>query len=266
MSDFFNQETVVLAHRGDSASFPENTLPAFESAVRMGVHVIETDVHLTSDREVVIWHDNTMERMTGDKRLINEMSWKEISQINGGYCFTRDGGKTYPYRENPIRPILLKELLSRFPQMRFNVDLKDNAPALAEGYAKILKDLSCINRVITASFHSKLLEYYRTLIPQGLTSCTSGEVLKLLFIYHTGTSFFHNPKRLGIIQIPEYSGRVKILTPRFIRFLHRNGYIVQVWTINDESEMYRFLQMGVDGIFTDRPALLMTCLKNLQKR
>lgn len=266
MSDFFNPEPVVLAHRGDSGSFPENTMPAFESAERMGVHVIETDVHLSSDGEVVIWHDESLERISGDKRLISEMSWDEISRVNAGYHFTIDQGRTYPYRDHPVRPVLLKELLDRFPHMRFNVDLKDRQYLLVEAYAKILKDLNSVNRVITASFHRSVLEHYRKLVPSGHTSCTTREVLKLLLLFRTGIQLPSSRKGSTIAQVPEYIGKIKILTPRFVRFLHRNGFKVQVWTVNDEKDMCRFLRMGVDGIFTDNPALLMTCVKKLQNR
>lgn len=265
MTDFFDPEPVVLAHRGDSARFPENTMAAFESAVNMGVHVIETDVHLSSDGEVVIWHDETLERMSGDSRKINEMEWEEIREINAGYAFTPDRGRTYPYRNSPVRPVLLEELLIRFPDMRFNVDLKDRNPRLAERHASILQELNCIARVVTASFHKSTLDYFRSILPQAPTSCTSAEVVKLILLYRSGLLTLPLKLKKRVLQVPEYSGRLRILTPGFVKYLHRKGLKVQVWTVNEEREMARFLDMGVDGIFTDRPALLLDCLKKRQK-
>lgn len=261
MENFFDPEPVVLAHRGDSINYPENTMPAFESAAAMGVHVIETDVHLTSDEEIVIWHDDTLERLSGDSRRIGDMTWKEIRNVNAGFLFTRDG-VSYPYRESPIPPVLLKDLLSRFPAMRFNVDLKDDNLLLAEKHAELLKELQCEQRVVTASFHKKVLKHFRKKLPGAPSSCTSVEVISLLIQYRTGILFLPVPGRPRVLQVPEFSGPVKVLSSGFIKALHKRGYKVQVWTVNEKKEFDRFFQMGVDGIFTDRPALLLDYLKN----
>lgn len=261
MKDFFTPEPVVLAHRGDSASFPENTMPAFESAVSMGVDVIETDVHLTADGKIVIWHDETLERMSGDPRTIPSLCWEEIKRINAGYQFSPDGGKSYPYRSESVSPVLLRDLLTRFPEMRFNVDLKDNNPHLAEAHASLLKELDCENRVITASFHGGLLKLFRKLSPDSITSCTAGEVIRLILLYRTGLLALPFPYRTAVLQVPEFSGNIRVLSKGFISFLHRRGFKVQIWTVNEESEMHRFLDMGVDGIFTDKPDILQICLE-----
>lgn len=261
MTDYFTPEPVVLAHRGDSARFPENTLPAFESAVKMKVDVIETDVHLSADGEVVIWHDDTLERMSGDPREISQMTWEEIRQVNAGFQFTADEGKSFPYRDQKIPPVLLKELISRFPEMKFNVDLKDNSRLLAEKYAEILTDLECTDRIVTASFHKSTLTYFRKILPQAISSCTSSEVLRLILLYRSGILTIPFPYKKKILQVPEYSGKTKVLSSGFIKYLHKRGFKVQVWTVNEATEMNRFLDMGVDGIFTDRPDMLKTVLK-----
>ncbi|MBN2656488.1 MAG: glycerophosphodiester phosphodiesterase [Spirochaetales bacterium] len=260
MKDFFTPDPVILAHRGDSVRYPENTMPAFQSAVEMGVDVIETDVHLSQDGEVVIWHDDSLERMTGDPRKITEMNWDEIKKINAAYQFTPDGGKSFPYRENPVFPVLLRDLLSRFPEMRFNVDLKDDKPELAEAHGKILMETGALSRVVTASFHPAILKLFRRGYPGALTSCTSGEVLKLLILFHTRLLYLPLPYRMKVLQVPEFSGKTRILSSEFISVLHKRGFRIQVWTVNEKDEMVRFLQMGVDGIFTDRPALLKETL------
>ena len=265
MIDYFNPEPVVLAHRGDSARFPENTMPAFSSAVEMKVDVIETDVHLTADGQVVIWHDDTLKRMSGDSREISLLNWEDIKKINAGSLFTTDKGNTYPFKDKNIRPVLLKELLVHFPNMRFNVDLKDNTLLLVEEYSKILKELNCINRVVTASFHKNALLHFRKLLPGAITSCTSLEVIKLLLLYRSGILTIPFPYKKKILQVPEYRGKIKILSARFIDYLHKRGFKVQVWTVNSSSEMERFLDMGVDGIFTDKPALLIEIMEERRR-
>lgn len=262
MDDFFYPNPVVLAHRGDSISFPENTMPAFRSAAAMGVHVIETDVHLSADGEIVIWHDETLERLSGDNRKISEMKWSEIKDVNAGYLFTADTGITFPYRDNPLRPVLFRELLEEFPEMRINVDLKDDNLLLAEKHSALLKELTSERRVVTASFHNRVLKHFRKLSPGALTSCTGSEVLRLLLLYRTGLLFLPFRYKKRALQVPEFSGKLRVLSSEFIKVLHKRGFMVQVWTVNEEMEMMRFLAMGVDGIFTDNPSLLIKCLEN----
>jgi glycerophosphoryl diester phosphodiesterase len=265
MIDYFIPEPVILAHRGDSARYPENTMPAFDSAVQMNVDVIETDVHLTADGEVVIWHDDTLERMSGDPRRISSMDWQEIHRVNAGSQFSGDGGKTFPFKDKNIKPVVIKELLSKYPLMKFNVDLKDNNLLLAEKFSQILLDLDCIKRVVTASFHKDVLLYFRKLLPGAITSCTSNEVMRLILLFRSGILNIPFPYKKKILQVPEYSGKIKVLNSGFIKYLHKRGFTVQIWTVNEIEEMNRFLDMGVDGIFTDKPALLLECLKNRKK-
>lgn len=261
MIDYFIPEPVVLAHRGDSAHFPENTMPAFNSAVKMEVDVIETDVHLTLDGEVIVWHDNSLEKMSGDKRIISSLTWAEIKKVDAGYLFTTDNGKTYPFRNKNISAVRLRDLLKEYPKMKFNIDLKDNNLILAEKYAQILKDLNCIERIVTASFHSNVLKHFRKLLPRAITSCTSLEVIVLILFYHLKILFIPLPYKMRIVQVPEFSGKIRVISKGFIKVLHKRGFKVQIWTINNQQEMYRLLQMEVDGIFTDKPTLLMECVK-----
>ncbi|MBI9098807.1 MAG: glycerophosphodiester phosphodiesterase [Spirochaetaceae bacterium] len=261
MNHYITHKPVVLAHRGDSARYPENTMPAFESAVKMKVDVIETDVHLTADEQVIIWHDETLERMSGDPRCISQLTWSEIQKVNAGSFFSTDGGKTFPFKDKNITPVLLEELIQKFPRMRFNVDLKDNNLLLTEKYAEILEKNNCQSRVVTASFHKKVLHYFRKLLPEAMTSCTSFEVMRLILLFRSGLLALPFPYKKRILQVPEYSGKIKVLSHGFIKYLHKRGLKVQVWTVNDYDEMNRFLDMGVDGIFTDRPALLQDVLQ-----
>ncbi len=263
--EYFTPEPVILAHRGDSARFPENTMPAFESAVEMGVDVIETDVHLSKDGKVVIWHDDTLKRISGDNRMISQLTWEEIKEVNAGSLFTKDNGKTFPFKNKNIKPVLLMDLLIKFPNVKFNVDLKDNNLQLAEKYAGILSSQNSCNRVVTASFNKDVLKHFRKLLPEAITSCTSAEVIKLLFLYRIGLLCIPLTYKKRILQIPEYSGSFKVITRGFVKCLHNRGFRIQVWTVNKLPDMKRFLDMGIDGIFTDKPALLIECIKNRLK-
>ena len=246
----------VIAHRGDSRNYPENTLPAFESAVRMGIDVVETDIHLTKDGVLVIWHDPTLERNTDGSGRIEDHTLEELRRFDAGYTFTQDGGRTFPFRGKGVRICTLAEALEHCPGQRFNIDLKTKCPEIVDEFIKVIREHDAVDRVVGASFHLSNLKRLRRLAPDFLTSVTTAEVVPLLFRQktHTLPKAF---KRKIIFQIPMAAGPVKVVTPAFIKAMHQRGAVVMVWTINDEETMRRLFEMGVDSVMTDDPALVI---------
>lgn len=246
----------VIAHRGDSRNYPENTLPAFESAVRMGIDVVETDIHLTKDGVLVIWHDPTLERNTDGSGRIEDHTLEELRRFDAGYTFTQDGGKTFPFRGKGVRICTLAEALEHCPGQRFNIDLKTKCPEIVDEFIKVIREHDAVDRVVGASFHLSNLKRLRRLAPDFLTSITTAEVVPLLFRQktHTLPKAF---KRKIIFQIPMAAGPVKVVTPAFVKAMHQRGAVVMVWTINDEETMRRLFEMGVDSVMTDDPALVI---------
>lgn len=246
----------VIAHRGDSRNYPENTLPAFESAVRMGIDVVETDIHLTKDGVLVIWHDPTLERNTDGRGRIEDHTLEELRRFDAGYTFTQDGGKTFPFRGKGVRICTLAEALEHCPGQRFNIDLKTKCPEIVDEFIKVIREHDAVDRVVGASFHLSNLKRLRRLAPDFLTSVTTAEVVPLLFRQktHTLPKAF---KRKIIFQIPMAAGPVKVVTPAFVKAMHQRGAVVMVWTINDEETMRRLFAMGVDSVMTDDPALVI---------
>ncbi|MBO8442960.1 MAG: glycerophosphodiester phosphodiesterase [Spirochaetes bacterium] len=246
----------VIAHRGDSRNYPENTLPAFESAVRMGIDVVETDIHLTKDGVLVIWHDPTLERNTDGRGRIEDHTLEELRRFDAGYTFTQDGGRTFPFRGKGVRICTLAEALEHCPGQRFNIDLKTKCPEIVDEFIKVIREHDAVDRVVGASFHLSNLKRLRRLAPDFLTSVTTAEVVPLLFRQktHTLPKAF---KRKIIFQIPMAAGPVKVVTPAFVKAMHQRGAVVMVWTINDEETMRRLFAMGVDSVMTDDPALVI---------
>ena len=246
----------VIAHRGDSRNYPENTLPAFESAVRMGIDVVETDIHLTKDGVLVIWHDPTLERNTDGSGRIEDHTLEELRRFDAGYTFTQDGGKTFPFRGKGVRICTLAEALEHCPEQRFNIDLKTKCPEIVDEFIRVIREHDAVDRVVGASFHLSNLKRLRRLAPDFLTSVTTAEVVPLLFRQktHTLPKAF---KRKIIFQIPMAAGPVKVVTPAFVKAMHQRGAVVMVWTINDEETMRRLFEMGVDSVMTDDPALVI---------
>lgn len=254
----------VIAHRGDSKNYPENTLPAFLSAVRMGIDVIETDVHLSKDGVLVIWHDPTLERNTDGKGTIESHTYEELLKYDAGYTFTKDGGKTFPFRGKGIRLCTLDEALKACPDERFNVDLKSKNLAIVDEFIRVIRDNKAERRVVCASFHYKNLKEMRKKAPDIMTSITTAEVVPLVLRKkaHLLPSKF---KRKIIFQIPRKAG-INIVTPSFVKEMHKRGAVIMVWTINDEKSMRELFSMGVDSVMTDDPALVIKVATDMNLR
>lgn len=255
---FLNPIPRVVAHRGDSHNFPENTLEAFISAVNMGIDVIETDVHLTRDGHVVIWHDPTLDRNTNGTGMVEDHTLEELKQLDAGYTFTQDGGKTFPFRGKDVHLATLEEALEACPNQRFNIDLKSKDPAIVDTFESIITAHKAEDRVLCASFHLRNLQLMREKNRRILTSVTTLEVIPLLFRQKLGLL----PKDLAmgrtlVFQVPVKQWGIQVITPGFIETFHSRGAVIQVWTINDESQMWELFTLGVDSIMTDDPATVI---------
>ena len=262
--NFFTPPPRVLAHRGDSEFYPENTLPAFISAGNLKVDVIETDVHLTADDEVVIWHDKTLDRQTNGTGIVEAFTLKQLKMLDAGYYYTKDNGKTFPFRGTGVTLMSLDEALESLPDMRFNIDLKTKNSRLPEKFTEVVERHNAMDRILGASFHTKNLEALRSLMPGMSTSFSMSEVFILFMKQKLGARPSTGEKLKGqVLQIPEHYGILKILTESFMRTFHEAGLHIHVWTINNEDDMRRLIRMGVDGIFTDNPRLLQKVYASL---
>lgn len=263
-NSFFDPLPRVVAHRGDSAHFPENTLEAFLSAYKMGVDVIETDVHLSRDGVLVIWHDDTLDRNTNGTGRIEDHTLKELKSFDAGYTFTPDGGSSFPFRGKGVQLCTLDEALKACPAQRFNVDLKTLGEPIVDAFIAVLEENQAKKRVVGASFHLENLKLLRKKEPRILTSITTIEVRQylVLFTLKILPKKLHRKRRI-IFQVPPSQGRTTVITPSFVKAMHKRNAIIQVWTINDKAEMVRLFNMGVDSVMTDKPALAMEVVQEL---
>lgn len=225
---------IAFAHRGGLSVHPENTLPAFEHAVDLGYRYLETDVHATADGVAVAFHDEDLSRTCGIDAKIGDLPWEEVADA----------------RVDGVAPIpRLGDLLMRFPEVRFNIDAKSDDAV--DGLAALIERTDSIDRVCAASFSWRRLRRLRKRLGPGLlTNLVSLEVGFLGVVGHLpGTS----PR---VAQVPVRFGRLPVVTQRFVRSAKRAGIPVHVWTIDEPDEMNRLLDLGVDGIMTDRPEVL----------
>jgi glycerophosphoryl diester phosphodiesterase len=205
-------------------------------------------------------HDETVDRLTDGTGLVKEMTLAEVQALDAAWDWSpRDDGAEFPYRGQGVRVPTLAELFAAFPQMPMNIEIKQAEPSISRALCEEIVQAGMTRRVLVASFRQATLEEFRTICPDVATSLGEDEVRDFYFrnLVRFGASF--SPQGVAV-QVPiERSGRT-ILTPRFVRSAQARGMDVHAWTINDEAEMQALIDMGVDGIITDAPTLLLELL------
>ena len=230
---------LAFAHRGGAADGDENTAEAFGRAIDLGFRYLETDVHATADGVPVVFHDAALDRLTGTAGRVADLRWADLATL-------RIGGASAVPR--------LDDVLAAWPEVRFNIDVK--ADAAAGPTVDVVHAAEAADRVLLASFSDARLARLRVLAgPRVATSLGRGEVARLRISSWTGTPLRLPPTAVAA-QVPVRHRRVPIVDRRFVSRAHRLGLQVHVWTIDDPAEMTRLLELGVDGMMTDRPAVL----------
>jgi len=234
-----------MAHRGGAIEHLENTMPAFQACVDLGYRYLETDVRVTADGVLVVFHDPTLERVTGRTGRVDVLAWAEVSEA-------RIGG-----RESILR---LEDLLGAWPDVRFNLDIK--AAGVLAPLLRTVRRMKVADRLCLGSFSDARIAAARRLF--GPSLCTSlgprGVAALRLSSY--------SPKAAGLVriqagcaQVPLQLGGRALVDERFLAAAHAQGLQVHVWTVDDEAEASRLLGLGVDGVMTDRPAMLRELLE-----
>ena len=250
---------LVIAHRGGAGLWPENTLFAFRNAVEIGADALEFDVHATSDGELVVIHDSTVDRTTDGSGRVAEMTWKALRELDAGYNWTADDGASYPYRGMGLRVPSLDEVMSALPDTRMIIELKGVSETARAGFSRAIGASLHPERKVIASFRSESVKYIRANNPGIATSSTAGEVLLFWVLNSVGLGFAYVPGGETMQVPPEYLD-LPLVTSSFVTGAHRHNVDVYVWTINREEDMKRHIDHGADGIITDYPDRLLKVL------
>ena len=251
---------VNLAHRGASALAPENTLQAFRLAVEAGAGGLELDVRTTSDGEVVVIHDATVDRVTDGSGAVAGMTLEEVRQLDAGYNFSPDGGRSFPYRGREVRIPTLAEIYEEFPETRVNADIKEAQPGAEEAVFDVIHEAAAEGRSLVASVDHAVLRRFRKVSGGRVsTGASRREIAAFYALSRLRLEALLSPAYVAL-QVPVEHWGIRLVTPRFVRAAHSSGVRVDVWTINDAAEMRRLLDLGVDVIMTDRPEVLQSLL------
>ena len=241
----------MFAHRGGSALGPENTIAAFDRGVEVGADGLELDVHLSADGIVVVHHDATLDRTTSASGPVASRTAAELARVDAGYRFSKHGA--YPYRGQGIGVPMLRDVLRRYPDVPVIIEMKVDSKAMGEALAREVRSANAVDRVCAAGFGARSAAAARAALPEMACSACHAEVR--LAVYRTLAYWPVRHARYGGYQIPEHSGMLRIVSPRFIRYAHDASMKVQVWTVDQEPDMRRLLGWGVDGLISNRPDL-----------
>ncbi len=251
---------LVFAHQGGEGIRPSNTLLAFRHAAELGADVLDTDMHMTRDGALVLMHDETVDRTTNGQGAIRDLTLADIKRLDAAYRFTTDEGQTYPYRGQGVTVPTLEELFQTFPDKRFGVEIKQTPPDIAVPFCALIRRYGMQDKILISSFRQANMDAFRRECPEVATSATEDEVRVFYGLSLLGLSAAYSPVYHSL-QVPESSGGIHVLTPRFIAAARGRGLAVQPWTINEETDLRRILALGVEGINTDYPDRLLALLK-----
>lgn len=249
----------VIAHRGGAQLRPENTLLAFEHALALGTDMLEMDARATADGVLVALHDAGVDRTTDGQGPVDALTLAALQKLDAAYHWSPDGGRSTPLRGRGVRVPTLAEVFERFPRTRMVVEIKPPDPALAAKMCQLIRRHAMTQRVLIASFHSAVLDAFRQRCPEVGTSMGPGEARLFYVASLVYLSDAISPAAQAL-QIPYGFGERVLATPQIAAAARGRNLALHVWTVNDEARMRRLLAIGVDGIMTDRPDLLLRLL------
>lgn len=225
-------------------------MEAFSGAVALGYRHIETDLHLTRDGTLVCLHDPTLDRTTDGSGPVSQVTFDELSELDAGYRHTGVEGTVF--RGKGIQVPSLEEVVDAFPDVAFVVDLKTDD--LVGPLVELIDRLGLHDRLIVGSFSDRRLAEFRAVVgPSVATSTGSALSRSWVFASRMGRGVTCDAAAL---QLPRTSRGIKVIDRRLIDAAHALGLQVHVWTVNHPAEMAELLDLGVDGIITDRPDVL----------
>lgn len=239
---------LIIAHRGASGLAPENTLSAFSKAIEIGVDRIEMDLRMTLDGEVVVIHDKTILRTTNGRGSVRKLGLKRLKKYSAGSWF-------HPKFEQEKVPTLREVLELVNGQTTLLLEIKNGSPyhhGIERNIVNLVNEYNAHKWCIVQSFNDRVLNNFREL--PNLNS----DIQKLFsaFIpvapFYGGSKFSYKRLR-NYHYADEVNINYKYVSPRVVKKVHQMNKKVNVWTVNEKSNMKKYIQMGVDGIITDFP-------------
>lgn len=260
-----SDETLVIAHRGGLIHAPENTLEAFSHAESIGVDILEYDVFITADGELVVIHDDTVDRTTDGSGRVNDLTLAEIQELDAGYHFENEEEEAV-YRDSGVKIPSVEEVFQEFGHMRQLIELKatndpDRYEDMIQEMWRLIEEYDVHDTVLIASFdHDINLRFDE--VSGGTVAIGAGEQETRDFVIRKKAfaNALYRPTA-NAFQLPTEQEGFNLADWKLIRGAEQRGMEVYYWTINDEETMRELIDLGAHGIMTDNPELLIEILR-----
>ncbi len=250
---------LVFAHRAGGGRWPENTALAFSNCQGLGALVLETDVRVTRDGQLVVFHDPRLERVTNGYGRVSAHALAELKELDAAYWFTTDD-EHHPWRGTGQRILTVDELFAAFPQSYYNIELKAGAQAPALMWQAIERH-RMLDRVLVAAADHALMRAFRVL-SRGRVATSASRVEALGFLAaHALRATGTRQRPYHALQLPWEVHGCRLISRSLVEAAHRSHLQLHVWTVNEPAEMRRLLALGVDGIMSDYPDQLVRELR-----
>jgi glycerophosphoryl diester phosphodiesterase len=247
----------VIGHRGDSAHFPENTIPSFDRAIELGADAIEFDLRVSRDGEVVIIHDPAVDRTTDGRGAVDSLTLAELKRLDAGARFSPDGGKTFPFRGKGLTIPTLDEMLARYASIPLLIEVK--IPEAARLTPAVLERHDANRRVVLDSTDRNALEPFREL--PVITGASLRDIVSILPRTLIGLPLGQVVYRAFCVPL-RYNG-IPVPVRRLARSGHRAGFPTHVWTVNDPRVAEVLWRDGINGIISDDPGTMLDLRRRL---
>lgn len=253
-----NAKPLVIAHRGGAGLWPENTLFALQKAAKLGADLSEIDIHMTRDGVLVAIHDESVDRTTNARGLVQDLTLAELKKLDAGYRWTSDEGHTFPFRDQGIKIPSLNEIFAAFPKQVINIEIKQNDPPIVAALRELINQHKKTKQVLVSAFNARTMKVVRRLCHNIATAGTQAELDRFSKL---SKLFLTRPFLLSAtaLEVP-----YEMVTAHFVKAAHKKNIRVDVWTVNEVEEMERLLALEVDGILTDFPDRMLNLLQKAE--
>lgn len=264
-----NSAPLVIAHGGAKSLYPENTRYAFEEVAKMDVDVMEVDICISNDDVLLTHHDTTIDHTSNQLGNVRDYTYEQLSTFHFGYRFKdKKGNHLYRNVEEEIRkkliPMRLEDLFIEFPDMRFILEFKNEGELGKKAVqiaSKIINQYQMQKQVCVASFHQDVIDYFTTINEEGVATTLGYQKAKQFVVANLwGYGIFTPSNHEGIL-LPVKERGIDLVNQYLLFKVHHQGMFAYYWTINDKQTIQRLIDMGVDGIISDRPDVVKEVLK-----
>lgn len=259
---------LIIAHGGTKKLAPENSMLAFDKADSIGADMLEMDVQITKDSVLITFHDDILDKKTDTTGYIKNYTLDGLQEVNFGFNY-KDTMGNYPYREKKVSITTLESVLekygSRYP-MSIEIKVYDEIPGqiTCRQLCRLIEKYDMSDKVIVSCFENQILNYFRIISDNKIRTSASLKETKtfvLLNTFHLSHLFMGD---VDVLQIPVEKSGYKLDDETLIRSAHRKNIAVHYWTINDPQDMKRLIEIGADGIITDRPDIMRKVLNEIE--